>query len=228
MRIQAILTKDALRYPALKKGALGGAMLNISTRRFSFETVTSAVTKTIVTGLILFCGLQSAARASTIYSYTGDDFAFATSPYTTSDYVSGSFTTATPLADNLSLATITPSSYSFSDGVQTFSSLSPPTDVTFEISTNASGQITGWFINLENPTTNNQIFTESTPNREDGGSTSDGQGYIFYSPIGSLPQPTWQASTSAVPEPNMSWALFGVLTGGWAVMRPKRSKRQPE
>ena|ERR1700733_3062473 len=202
-------------------------MLNIRTRRFSFETVTSAVTKTIVTGFILFCGLQSAARASTIYSYTGSDFTFATSPYTTSDYVSGSFTTATPLADNLSMASITPSFYSFSDGVQTFSSLSPPTDVTFEISTNASGQITGWFINLENPTTNNQIFT-NTLNHEDGGATSDGEGYIFYLPIGTLPQPTWQVSGSAVPEPNVSWVLFGVLTGGWAMMRLKRSKRQPE
>lgn len=203
-------------------------MLNISARRLSFETVTSAVTKTIVTGLILFCGLQSAARADIIYSYTGSDFTTATTPYTTSDYVSGSFTLATALGDNLSLAVITPSSYSFSDQVQTFSSLSPPTDVTFEISTNASGQITGWFINLENPTSSpNQIFT-NTLNHEDGGTASGGEGLIFYLPIGTLPEPTWQVSSSAAPEPNMSWVLFGVLTGGWATMRLKRSKRQPE
>ena len=189
--------------------------------------MTSAVTKTVVTGLILFCGLQSAARADETYTYTGLDFQVATGPYTFSDFVSGFFTLASPLGDNLVLASETPASYSFSDGVQTFSSLSPPTDVTFEISTNASGQITGWFINLENPTTNNQIFT-NTLNHEDGGATSDGEGYIFYLPIGTLPQPTWQVSGSAVPEPNVSWVLFGVLTGGWAMMRLKRSKRQPE
>ncbi len=189
-------------------------MLNISTIRF--ETAISAVTKTIVTGLILFCGLQSAARADITYTYTGNDFQTATAPYTTTDFVSGSFTLASALGDNLVLASETPTSYSFSDGVQTISSLSPPTDVTFEISTDASGKIDGWFINLENPSPFNQIFTETSPNQEDGGSSSGGEGLVFFD------EGTWQVSgggTSPVPEPNMSWVLFGLLTAGWAMVR---------
>jgi len=200
-------------------------MLNISTR--SFETAISAVTKTIVTGLILFCGLQSAARADITYTYTGNDFTTATGAYTTSDFVSGYFTLASALGDNLVLASETPATYSFSDGVQTISSLSPPTDVTFEISTDASGNIDAWFINLENPSPLNQISTQTSPNQEDLGSSGGSEGFNLF---GTVSESQWVesgASTSPVPEPNMSWLLFGVLTGGWAMMRPRGSKRQP-
>src|ERR1700733_1251557 len=165
-------------------------MLNKSTRTISFETMTSAVTKTVVTGLILFCGLQSAARADETYTYTGLDFQVATGPYTFSDFVSGFFTLASPLGDNLVLASETPASYSFSDGVKTPSSLSPPPDVTFEISTDGSGNIDGWFINLENPYTLNQVSTQTVPNQEDLGMTSAGEGYNFFD------QGTWVASGS--------------------------------
>jgi len=214
-------------------------MLTKSTKRPILETVTSAVTKTIVTGLILFCGLQS-ARADVTYSYTGDTFGFdsdccgyASSPYTLSDNVSGSFTLAAALGDSMSLTDITPdvTSFSFSDGVQTLTNASGLPDITFEVGTDASGNIDAWFINLENPSPFVQIFTESTPNREDGGSSSGGEGYIFYQPIGEDPQPGWTSSaatTSPVPEPNMSWILFGFLTGGGAIMRFRRSKRQPQ
>lgn len=204
-------------------------MLNKSTRTNNFETATSAVTKTIVTGLILFCGLQSAARADTTYTYTGLNFQTATGPYTLSDFVSGFFTLASPLGDNLVLADETPGAYSFSDGVQTFSSLSPPTDVTFKISTDASGNIDGWFINLENPSGFNQISTETSPNQEDFGATSAGEGLNFFD------EGTWQASSSGpspTPEPRtVSWLLLGLLTsGGWIKTRLSRrsEKRQSE
>jgi hypothetical protein len=90
-------------------------------------------------------------KASTItYTYTGNDFTFAISPYTTSNSVTGSFTTSVPLADDLSLATITPISYSFTDGVQTITNLTPQLLTTFtDISTDANGNITQWKIALD-------------------------------------------------------------------------------
>jgi hypothetical protein len=204
-------------------------MFSKSTKTIRFETATSAVTKTIVTGLILFCGLQSAARADETYTYTGLDFQTATGPYTLSDFVSGFFTLAAPLGDNVNLASVTPTSYSFSDGVQAFASLSPPPDVTFKISTDASGNIVGWFINLENPSGFNQISTETSPNREDLGASSGGEGLNFFD------QGTWQASssgTSPTPEPRtISWMLVGLLaSGGWIKTRVshRSEKRQPK
>ena len=80
---------------------------------------------TIVTGFIVLAGLQSAVRAET-YTYTGNDFQSATSPYATSEFVSG------PLGDNLVLASETPAPFSFPDGVQRFSRVSPPPNASFE------------------------------------------------------------------------------------------------
>jgi hypothetical protein len=213
-------------------------MHTTSTRRLVFETVTSAVTKTIVTGMILFCGLQFAARADVTYTYTGSEFGvdadccgFATSPYSLTDNVSGSFTVAAALGDSMSFTDITSNvtSFSFSDGVQTLTNLSALPDVTFEVGTDASGNIDAWFINLENPSPYVQIATNSG-GLEDLGSSSGGEGYIRYDASQDAPQPGWvgSSSTSPVPEPNMSWILFGLLTGGAAMMRLRRSKRQPE
>ncbi len=59
------------------------------------------------------------ARADTVYTYTGQPFTIAASPYTTDDFVSAVLTTATPLAPNLPLSGISLISLSLSDGVQT-------------------------------------------------------------------------------------------------------------
>lgn len=133
---------------------------------------------------ILFCFaaciLALPMMASSVtYTYTGNDFQSASAPYTTSDFVSGYFTLPTALGDNLTDDSITPASYSFSDGVQTISSSSPPTDVTFDVSTDASGNINGWFINLEFLSPFDEISTQTTPNQEDFGINSGGEGLEF-------------------------------------------------
>ena len=87
--------------------------------------------------------------ADTIYTYTGNPFnTFSPgSPYTTSDFVSGSFTVASPLAAN-EATVVTPISYTFSDGLQSANnSNSSPTS--FFVATNASGDIQAWDLTLE-------------------------------------------------------------------------------
>ncbi len=90
----------------------------------------------------------------TTYSYIGQDFTYASGAYTTGDSVTGSFTVSSPLADNLNtLTTISPTSFSFTDGVDTISSNSSDlTDVQFEVETNATGGLTAWDILVENET----------------------------------------------------------------------------
>jgi hypothetical protein len=66
-------------------------MVNKSTRTVSFETATSAVTKTIVTGLILFCGLQSAARAD-VDTYVFSSNASTNLDGTATENITGGFT----------------------------------------------------------------------------------------------------------------------------------------
>jgi hypothetical protein len=167
----------------------------------------------LVTSFLLLTGLQSAARAET-YTYTGNDFESATSPYTTSDFVSGFFTVASPFSDSMALASFTPTSYSFSDGVQTFSSASPPS-VTFKVGTDPSGNINAWFISLTSGV--NIISTATTPNQEDQGSTSAGSALNFFD------QGSWLASAgggggSTVPEPGYP-VLIGIGFAAIAVVR---------
>lgn len=117
-------------------------------------------------GVLAACTMTLTLAASTTYTYTGNAFqAVFGGSYTTSDFVSGFFTVASPLADNLvfSNQNVTPISYSFTDGVQTFDSTSPPTNVTFDIGTDASGTITQWDINLgTGPPLDDSVSTNSS------------------------------------------------------------------
>ena len=170
---------------------------------------------------LLFCFLAMTAAtalpmmaSSVTYTYTGNDFVTVLSPYTTSDFVSGNFTLASPLGDNLAFGAITPLTYSFSDGVQTFSSVSPPTDVTFEAGTDASGNITSWFVQPQTGT--NIVSTNSSAS--DFGETPVALGEILGDPG------AWVMSgggTSPVPEPG-NVALIGVVLAAVVIGARKR------
>lgn len=101
----------------------------------------------VVAGALVSASVM--AKADATYTYTGNDFTSAYGAYTTSDYVSGSFTLGSALGDKLSNSIITPDSFSFSDGVQTFSNQNSmlSSDV-FQVSTGANGRITAWDIQI--------------------------------------------------------------------------------
>src|SRR5271170_5153537 len=69
--------------------------------------------------LVALLALPSPSVADTVYSYVGGDFSVVEAPYTTSDFVTLTFTEPAPLFNIGGNVFPTPSSFSFSDGVQT-------------------------------------------------------------------------------------------------------------
>ena len=90
-----------------------------------------------------------AARADTVYSYTGLDYTFVEGSYTTNEHVTGTFTLANPIGANQMYAVVTPISFSFSDGVQTITSSTAFASTFQAINTDADGNITQADIILE-------------------------------------------------------------------------------
>jgi hypothetical protein len=98
--------------------------------------------------LVAVLALMAGGAQATTYSYTGVNFDAASSPYTTTMSVSGSITLASPLAPNLVGADLLASleSWSFSNGVQTYSSAAPPLYQQVLLSTDANGAIADWSV----------------------------------------------------------------------------------
>ncbi len=95
------------------------------------------------------------ARADVVYDYVGADLALnAHDPFTTSDHLTGTITFAAPLAANLTLSpfntsssNVTPLAFSFTAGPETLTSAAfNPNFTSFQVSTDASGNITAWEI----------------------------------------------------------------------------------
>lgn len=107
-------------------------------------------------------GLPRAASANTIiYAYTGEQFdAFFGLTCPPVCRIAGSFTLAEPLPPNLDFATITPLSFSFTDGSIFINNPNPDND-TFQISTDSQGLITLWDINLWTNDFSAEFLTEN-------------------------------------------------------------------
>jgi hypothetical protein len=96
------------------------------------------------------------ARADMVtYNYVGADFLGAHDPFTTNENLTGTITFAAPLAPNLTLSAafpnnnVTPISFSFTAGPETLTNLTynpSPGFSSFQFSTDAAGNITGWDI----------------------------------------------------------------------------------
>lgn len=99
-------------------------------------------------GLILAAIHSSSAWADTIYTYKGNPFTLTYGPYTNSDFVSGSFTVASPLGANQEINPVNWTAYNFSDGVDTFTNNTPNFSASLVVGTDASGAITSWNLQL--------------------------------------------------------------------------------
>jgi hypothetical protein len=120
---------------------------------------------------ILLCGLAltviplKSAPAETVYtySYVGNPFTDVTSPFTTSDFITASFTTNSLLAANsvFGETDIYPTTFSVSDGIDTITNGNPGVDFeTITFSTDAVGDITEWDFHIADQTTGN-IMTQN-------------------------------------------------------------------
>lgn len=170
----------------------------------------------------------SSASAQVIYTYTGNDFASVFAPgYTTSDKITGTLTLSsalpdllTPLTNEAALVT----SYSFSDGVNSFTApcCDAGNQTIFDFTTDASGNITNWIVTLEtNDNHTGDLTTEGGVSAfdlslTDGvlGGRNDGAPGVW----------SVQSMTSPVPEP-ATWTLL--LIGYSALGFMLRTARRP-
>jgi hypothetical protein len=127
---------------------------------------TCCSTLLMTAGPVSFTRLASSAPSQTTYFYRGNPFTgFTTtpSPYTTSNLITGSFTSASPLTPNLMAVDITSAvlTYSFTDGSVNTINQSTATEVRFVVSTDSQGNIIAWDVTLisGNPPTNGALFT---------------------------------------------------------------------
>jgi hypothetical protein len=113
----------------------------------------------------------SVQAVPTTYQYTGNHFTDVTGPYTTSMFVTAKVTLAGPLGANMPLTDVTPTAFTFFDGVQTITNHTA-FDVLFQFATDATSTITFWNVGA-NPGDFPHIFTFNDPtdpfNRRDEG-----------------------------------------------------------
>ena len=166
--------------------------------------------------LALALASAPSAEASVTYTYSGKLFTAASAPYSTADSVTGSVTLASALAVGVRTF-YSPTSFSFSDGVQTISNANA-TNTVFQFGTDGSGQIADWQVQVRDGSNfigTVNIFT----NVVDVGSQGSPEGESFT-------PGTWSVAAAppinGVPEP-ATWAMMLVGFGGLgAVMRARR------
>jgi hypothetical protein len=125
---------------------------------------------------VVILSVSAVQAVPTTYSYTGNPFTSATTPYTTSMFVTAMVTLAGPLGPNMPLTHVDPTAFTFFDGVQTLNSTnSHPNPIAFSFATNANGEIISWRVEVDGG--GSSIFTiNDVLGAGDGGHTSEAIG----------------------------------------------------
>ncbi|MEB0023222.1 PEP-CTERM sorting domain-containing protein [Actimicrobium sp. CCI2.3] len=172
----------------------------------------------------LFLSVGS-ARADVTYTYTGNNFSTsATSPYSTSDHLSGVLDFAEALGPNLGYQRVAPVSFSFTGSVvgDSVTNTANITDSGFFVRTNAAGVIDGWYIGISSP---GNFFVQSQHTLYDGVQfdyfgKAGGHGSVLAN------AGQWAVTVSAVPEPE----TYAMLLAGLGLMgfmsRRKSGKKE--
>src|SRR5262249_16043705 len=100
------------------------------------------------------------------YKYTGNPFTSVDGPYRTSMFGTVMVTLVAPLAPNMPLTFVTPTAFTFSDGVQTITNLTADSSL-FGFQTDGTGEVTMWVVSGHSPPSDsgNGIGTFNTLNR---------------------------------------------------------------
>jgi len=205
-------------------------------------------------GMLMMAISVLSANPVTTYTYTGKDFTTAIAgetadgplpaPWTTSDFISASFTFASPLGDNLPLTNVTADleSWTISDGVNTYNpgdTLLGLTEV--ELATGPTGNITAWLFETGTFGDPNSFSPSSYSNLAVApGKSSDNAGEIppptglpgggsSYGPAArnSNDPGVWNVvtATSTVPEPAPTVVI--ALGGAILLLASRRRQRKP-
>ncbi len=148
-----------------------------------------------------------------VYQYTGVDYTYFSGPtYSSTESVNATFTLADPLAANDSSFTVTPTSWTITDGVNTLCDSCSGTSLgSVYFSTDSMGNITDWFFEATNTGSSVDVYSGGSGGLNTDSATTGGDSAT--APIG-----TWE-DTTATPEPGTfgmmlltgSLLLFGTL-----------------
>lgn len=155
--------------------------------------------------LIFASSLSSPAKADTVLTYTGYDFTGTSgSGFNTSMSVDVTLDLSAPLADNMSYTSITPLSWSASDGLFTLNS-SAGSIRSLSFSTDSSGNPVDWNIIFYNSSLTNSIQTCNNPDNVTTcayyNTSSDIGNYQTYTAVGdNFDEPgVWEVTTTPLP-----------------------------
>jgi hypothetical protein len=163
--------------------------------------------------LLIGAAFSQPTFADTVYTYTGNpfnEFEGLTCPLDCA--ISGSFTVASPLPDNLALGLIATLAFSFTDGNITINKSSVFIGSGgVEVGTNSSGDVTSWIISFTVFPSFNFLQTTNQPGAAFDRVIVHSTGGIEFPRAANVSDPGVWTSTVAAPEPtSIGLMLLGI------------------